>query len=115
MAKKTIRDAQVKDKRCFVRVDFNVPMKEGRITDDSRIRQRPHHRVPYFRGAKVILASLTWKTQRQGGARTTLGPRSSPVGRLLGRKVVKLSDCVGPEVGAYVSGMSPDRSSSWRT
>ncbi|NLA60872.1 MAG: phosphoglycerate kinase [Firmicutes bacterium] len=108
MAKKTIRDAQVKDKRCFVRVDFNVPMKEGRITDDSRIRAALptiEHLISHW--AKVILASHLGRPKGKVVPELRLDPVALRLGELLGRKVVKLSDCVGPEVGAYVSGMSP--------
>ncbi|MGI6662328.1 MAG: phosphoglycerate kinase [Bacillota bacterium] len=108
MAKKTIRDAQVKDKRCFVRVDFNVPMKEGRITDDSRIRAAlPTIEYLISHGAKVILASHLGRPKGKVVPELRLDPVALRLGELLGRKVVKLSDCVGPEVGAYVSGMSP--------
>lgn len=108
MAKKTIRDAQVKDKRCFVRVDFNVPMKEGRITDDSRIRAAlPTIEHLISHGAKVILASHLGRPKGKVVPELRLDPIALRLGELLGRKVVKLSDCVGPEVGAYVSGMSP--------
>lgn len=108
MAKKTIRDAQVKDKRCFVRVDFNVPMKEGRITDDSRIRAAlPTIEHLISHGAKVILASHLGRPKGKVVPELRLDPVALRLGELLGRKVVKLSDCVGPEVGAYVSGMSP--------
>jgi phosphoglycerate kinase len=108
VAKKTIRDAQVKDKRCFVRVDFNVPMKEGRITDDSRIRAAlPTIEHLISHGAKVILASHLGRPKGKVVPELRLDPVALRLGELLGRKVVKLSDCVGPEVGAYVSGMSP--------
>jgi phosphoglycerate kinase len=108
VAKKTIRDAQVKDKRCFVRVDFNVPMKEGRITDDSRIRAAlPTIEYLISHGAKIILASHLGRPKGKVVPELRLDPVALRLGELLGRKVVKLSDCVGPEVGAYVSGMSP--------
>jgi phosphoglycerate kinase len=108
VAKATIRDVQVEDKRCFVRVDFNVPMKDGSITDDSRIRAAlPTIEYLMSRGAKVILASHLGRPKGQIVPELRLDPVALRLGELLGRKVVKLSDCVGPEVGAYVSGMSP--------
>lgn len=108
MAKKTIRDAQVRDKRCFVRVDFNVPMKNGAITDDSRIRAALTT-IEYLisHGAKVILASHLGRPKGQVVPELRMDPVAHRLSELLGKKVVKLNDCVGPEVVAYVSGMSP--------
>lgn len=108
MAKKTIRDAQVRDKRCFVRVDFNVPMKNGAITDDSRIRAAlPTIEYLISHGAKVILASHLGRPKGQVVPELRMDPVAHRLSELLGKKVVKLNDCVGPEVVAYVSGMSP--------
>jgi len=108
VAKKTIRDAQVRDKRCFVRVDFNVPMKNGAITDDSRIRVAlPTIEYLISHGAKVILASHLGRPKGQVVPELRMDPVAHRLSELLGKKVVKLNDCVGPEVVAYVSGMSP--------
>jgi len=108
VAKKTIRDAQVRDKRCFVRVDFNVPMKNGAITDDSRIRAAlPTIEYLISHGAKVILASHLGRPKGQVVPELRMDPVAHRLSELLGKKVVKLNDCVGPEVVAYVSGMSP--------
>lgn len=108
MAKATIKDVDVRDKRCFVRVDFNVPMKDGRITDDSRIRAAiPTIEYLMSHGAKVILASHLGRPKGQVVSELRLDPVALRLGELLGTKVIKLNDCVGPEVSAYVSGMSP--------
>jgi phosphoglycerate kinase len=108
MAKATIRDIDVKDKRCFCRVDFNVPMKDGRITDDSRIRAAlPTIEYLAARGAKVILASHLGRPKGKVVPELRLDAVALRLSELLGMKVIKLNDCVGPEVSVYVSGMSP--------
>jgi phosphoglycerate kinase len=108
VAKATIRDVDVKDKRCFVRVDFNVPMKDGSITDESRIKAAlPTIRYLMSHGAKVILASHLGRPKGKVVPELRLDPVALRLGELLGQKVVKLNDCIGPEVSVYVSGMSP--------
>jgi len=106
--KLTVRDIPVADKRCFVRVDYNVPIKGGKIGDDSRIRASlPTLNYLIEQGAKVILAS---HLGRPGGAVVDdlrLDPVAARLSELLGRKVAKLNDCVGPEVEAFVSNMKP--------
>ena len=108
MAKATVRDVDVKGKRCFVRVDYNVPMKGNEITDDTRIRASlPTVEYLVSNGAKVILASHLGRP----GGKVVEGLRMGPVARrlseLLGRTVPKLDDCVGPEVESFVAKMAP--------
>jgi phosphoglycerate kinase len=108
VAKLTVRDALLRDKRCFVRVDYNVPMKGSEITDDTRIKASLST-VRYLveHGAKVIVASHLGRP----GGKVVEGLRMDPVarrlGELLGREVPKLDDCIGPDVEAFVSGMKP--------
>lgn len=108
MAKATIRDIEVRDKRCFCRVDFNVPMKAGRITDDTRIRAAiPTIEYLVSHGAKVILASHLGRPGGKVVPELRMDPVAARLGEILGKKVVKLNDCVGPEVSVYVSDMAP--------
>jgi phosphoglycerate kinase len=107
MHKKTVRDVDVRGKRVLVRVDFNVPLKEGRVGDDTRIRAAlPTIRYLLEQGAAVILMS---HLGRPKGVDETL--RMAPVGaclsELLGQPVQVLADCIGPEVEAAVQALEP--------
>jgi len=101
-----LKDGELKGKKVLVRVDFNVPMdKQQNITDDMRIRAAlPTIRYLIDRGAKVILVS---HLGRPDGV--TEGLRMNPIAKrleeLLGRKVIKLNDCIGEEVETAISKM----------
>lgn len=107
MAKMTIKDLEVKGKRVLVRVDFNVPVDEsGQITDDRRIKAAlPTIRDLADRGGRVILVS---HFGRPKGVDDRL--RMDPIGRrleeLIGKKVVKVDDCIGDEVKQAVAAMA---------
>ena len=106
MPKLTVRDIPVADKRCFVRVDYNVPIKGGKIGDDTRIRASlPTLRYLVENGAKVILASHLGRPKGAVVEDLRLDPVAVRLSGLLGRPVAKLNDCVGPEVEAFVSNM----------
>ncbi|HET6780694.1 MAG TPA: phosphoglycerate kinase [bacterium] len=106
MHKKTIRDVDVKGKRVFVRVDFNVPLDDGRIADDRRIREAlPTITLLRERGARVILASHLGRPQGKVDDSLRLDPVAEKLGELLGANVRKLQDCVGPEVEAAIAAM----------
>ena len=102
-----LRDEELKGKRVLVRVDFNVPQdKQQNITDDMRIRAAlPTIRYLIDRGAKVILAS---HLGRPDGV--TEGLRMNPIAKrlaeLIGRRVIKLDDCIGKEVESAISKMA---------
>ena len=108
MNKKTIRDIAPKGKRVFIRVDFNVPLKGGRITDDTRIRAvLPTVRDLLDRGASLILASHLGRPKGQVKPELSLAPVAKRLEELLGRPVKMLGDCVGPEVEAAAAAMKP--------
>lgn len=106
MNKKSIRDTDLAGKRVFCRVDFNVPMQDGVITDDTRIRAAvPTIRFLRDAGAKVILASHFGRPKGQVVEEMRLTPVAQHLSGLLGTEVKKLNDSVGPEVEAAVAGM----------
>jgi phosphoglycerate kinase len=108
MRKKTIRDVEVAGRRALVRVDFNVPMDGGRITDDRRIREAlPTIRFLAERGARVVLCSHLGRPKGRVEAEFSLSPVSARLSELLERPVPLLPDCVGPAVDAAVAGMQP--------
>ncbi|HVH31413.1 MAG TPA: phosphoglycerate kinase, partial [bacterium] len=106
MNKQTIRDVEVTGKRVLVRVDFNVPLDSGRITDDRRIREAlPTITELRRRGARVILASHLGRPDGKVVEDLRLDPVARRLTELLGAPVVKLADCVGPDVVRAVAQM----------
>lgn len=108
MQKKTVRDIEVQGKRVLMRVDFNVPLQDGVVTDDTRIRAAlPTIRYLLERGARIVLMSHIGRPKGQ----VVEGLRAAPVGErlatLLGRPVRVLDECVGPEVEAAVDALPP--------
>ena len=87
--KKTIRDVDVNGKKCIVRCDFNVPMKEGKITDDNRITAAlPSVKYLLENGAAVILMSHLGRPKGQANPEFTLAPVASRISELLGQEVI---------------------------
>jgi phosphoglycerate kinase len=108
MSKRTIRDIAPKGKRVFVRVDFNVPLKGGRITDDTRIRAAlPTLQDLLARGASLIVASHLGRPDGTPNPKYSLAPVATRLGELLGKPVKMLDDCVGPGVEAAAKAMKP--------
>jgi phosphoglycerate kinase len=106
MNKKSIRDVDLSGKRVFCRVDFNVPMQDGVITDDTRIRAAlPTIRYLLDANAKVILASHFGRPKGQVVEDMRLTPVGKHLSALLGKEVKKLDDSVGEAVEAAVSEM----------
>jgi len=106
MAKLTVDKLDVKGKRVFVRVDFNVPIEKGIITDDMRIRGAlPTIKLLIKRQAKVILASHLGRPKGGPSPEFSLAPAAKRLSELLGKPVTMAPDCIGPEVEKLVSGM----------
>jgi phosphoglycerate kinase len=107
MNKKSIRDVDVKGKRVFCRVDFNVPMQDGVITDETRIRAAlPTIQYLAENGAKVILASHFGRPKGQVVEELRLTPVAKRLGELLGKNVIKTDEAYGSAVQEAVAGMS---------
>ena len=108
MAKKTVRDVDVAGKRVLVRVDFNVPIKEGKVKDDTRIRAALPT-IEYLRqhGARVILMSHLGRPKGGPDPAYVLDPVAIRLGQLLGVTVRKVSELSGPGVEAAVADMAP--------
>ncbi len=108
MNKKTIRDVDVRGKRVLVRVDLNVPLKEGSVADDTRIRAiLPTLNYLLKQDAAVILCSHLGRPKGKTVPELRMDPVARRLAELLGRPVKKLDDCIGPEVEAAVKAMQP--------
>lgn len=104
MNKKSILDVEVKGKRCLVRVDFNVPMKDGVITDENRINGAlPTIKYLIDNGAKVILCSHMGKPKGQVNMKYTLRPVAERLSEILGQPVTFATDVVGESADEAVA------------
>ncbi|NMB25367.1 MAG: phosphoglycerate kinase [Firmicutes bacterium] len=98
MNKLTVKDIDVKGKRVFVRVDFNVPMDEAGITDDKRIRAAlPTIEYLAGQGAKVILASHFGRPKGKPVDKYRMDPVAQRLAELLDQEITKVDDCIGQE------------------
>ena len=98
MSKLSLTDIDVAHRRVFMRVDFNVPMREGVITDDTRITAAlPSIRYVLDRGGRLILASHLGRPKGKPEAKYSLQPLVGPLKELLERPVLFAHDCVGEE------------------
>ncbi|RKP49816.1 phosphoglycerate kinase [Cohnella endophytica] len=106
MNKKSVRDVDVAGKKVFVRVDFNVPLENGAITDDTRIRETlPTIKFLIEKGAKVILASHLGRPKGEVVDSLRLTPVAARLSELLGKPVVKSDEVVGASVQAQVDAL----------
>lgn len=108
-AKKTVKDIDVRGKRVLVRVDFNVPLADGSVTDDTRVRAAlPTLRYLVDHGARVIVMSHLGRPKGEPDPQYSLRPVRRVLQRLLGRNVAFVEDIVGAEateaVGRMVDG-----------
>jgi phosphoglycerate kinase len=103
MNKLSIKDLDLKGKHTFIRVDFNVPVKEGKVEDDTRIRgAQPTIKYAIDEGARVILASHLGRPKGERVEKYSLRPVAEHLSSLLGKAVEFADDCVGDEVKAKV-------------
>ena len=108
MNKKSIKDVEVTGKRVLVRVDFNVPMESGQVTDDRRIRAAlPTINYLLDHGAAVILMSHLGRPKDEPDPKFALDAVGVRLAELLDQPVTKLDDCVGPAVEQAVKAMQP--------
>ncbi|GAB3057347.1 phosphoglycerate kinase [Virgibacillus ainsalahensis] len=104
MNKKTLQDLEVKGKKVFCRVDFNVPMKNGEVTDDTRIKAAlPTISYLSEQGAIVILASHLGRPKGQVVEELRLDPVAKRLSDLIGKEVVKTDAVYGKEVNEALS------------
>ena len=106
MSKLSIRDLQLTGKRVFIRVDFNVPFKEGKVEDDTRLRAAlPTIKYASEQHARVILASHLGRPKGERVEKYSLRPVAEHLSGLLGKTVAFANDCVGEEAESKVSDM----------
>ena len=97
MTKLTINDLDLKGKRVFIRVDFNVPLKDAVVTDDTRIRETlPTLRLAIQKGARLVLAAHLGRPKGGPDPKYSLRPAAKKLEELLGKPVAFALDCVGP-------------------
>jgi phosphoglycerate kinase len=98
MTKLTIQDLDLRGKRVFIRVDFNVPLKDGVVTDDTRIRETlPTLKLAMEKGGRLVLASHLGRPKGGPDAKYSLKPAAKKLEELLGKPVAFAADCVGPD------------------
>lgn len=108
MAFRRLEGADLAGKRALVRVDFNVPMKDGRITDDTRLRAAlPTIETLRAGGAKVVLAAHFDRPKGKRVPSMSLAPVAPALAELLGAPVAFADDCVGPSAADAIAAMAP--------
>ncbi len=101
MNKLTIQDLDLRGNRVFIRVDFNVPLKDGVVTDDTRIRETlPTLKLAIEKGGRLVLASHLGRPKGGPDPKYSVKPAAKKLEELLGKPVSFAADCVGPEAEA---------------
>src|ERR1700683_738223 len=97
MSKLSIRDLELSGRRVFIRVDFNVPLDNGKVAEDTRVRETiPTLRFAIERGARLVLASHLGRPKGKRDPKYTLKPVAARLSELIGMPVDFASDCGGP-------------------
>jgi len=108
MNKKTVKDIDLKGKRVLMRVDFNVPMADGKVTDDKRIKAAlPTINYVLEQGASLLLMSHLGRPKGEPNPEFSLKAASEALAALLGKPVQMAPDCVGAEVEKMAKALKP--------
>ena len=106
IGKKTVRDIDVRGKRVLIRADLNVPLDDGAVSDDTRIRESlPTILFVLEQGGTVVLCSHLGRPKGRD-ASLSLGPVAARLGNLLDREIFFADDCVGPSAEAVVAALA---------
>ncbi|MGH9683477.1 MAG: phosphoglycerate kinase [Candidatus Acidiferrales bacterium] len=101
MDKLSIRDLEMSGKRVFIRVDFNVPLSDGKVSEDTRMRETlPTLQLAIKRGARLVLASHLGRPKGKRDPKYSLAPVAAHLRELLGQPVEFAADCVGSDAEA---------------
>ena len=107
MSFRRIEDAPV-GVRALVRVDFNVPMADGRVSDDTRLRAAlPTIRALQAKRAKIALLAHFGRPKGKRAPALSLGPLAEPLSKLLGAPAAFAADCIGAQAGAAIAALQP--------
>ena len=105
---KSIRDLPLSGRRLFLRVDFNVPLEDGRVSDDTRIVETlPTVRLAIQSGARIICASHLGKAKGQRRPELSLAPVAVRFAERLGAPVRFVEDCIGPDAAKSAESLQP--------
>src|SRR5213593_1586080 len=109
MSKLSIRDLDLKGKRVFIRVDFNVPIKDGKVEDDTRIRAViPTINYATEHGGRVILASHLGRPKGERIEKYSLRPVAEHLSKLIEKPVAFAEDCIGETARGKVDALRDD-------